>query len=207
VVATVLMATLVVGPFHLSRALGLDARVPSGWSCRPVPLVAAAHRRARRAARGPATAPAAPALVGLTAIAVGVELALALLPLRDARRPGLPRRRSWSPSPASYALFQAANNTAVMKTARSATRARPRRRPAQPGAEPGPRDRHGRCMGAVFALASGSHDPASAPPDALATGMRVTFAVGAALVAAGLALVALPRSLAASDPHGAALGA
>jgi hypothetical protein len=37
-VSTVMMATLVVGPFYLTRALGLDA-ASSGSSCRSVRLV------------------------------------------------------------------------------------------------------------------------------------------------------------------------
>ena len=37
-------------------------------------------------------------------------------------------------------------------------------------------------LGAVFALASGTRDITTAPPEAIATGMRVTFAVAAALI-------------------------
>lgn len=199
VVATVLMATLVVGPFYLSRALGLDARVV-GLVMSAGPAVAAltaapAGRLVDRYGTRRTSA------VGLTGIAAAC-LALASLSVTL----GVPGYVApIVVLTASYALFQTANNTAVMR----GVSARERGHVAgllnlarNLGLVTGTA-----VMGAVFALASGSHDPASAPPDALATGMRVTFAVGAALVAAGLALVALPRSLAASDPHGAALGA
>jgi hypothetical protein len=43
-------------------------------------------------------------------------------------------------------------------------------------------------MGAVFAVASGSADVATAGADAVAFGMRATFAVGAALIVIALAI-------------------
>jgi Na+/melibiose symporter-like transporter len=45
-------------------------------------------------------------------------------------------------------------------------------------------------MGAVFALASGAVDVATAPPAAAATGMRTTFGLAAALIVAALAITA-----------------
>ena len=45
-------------------------------------------------------------------------------------------------------------------------------------------------MGAVFAFASATVDVATAHPDAVATGMRVTFAVATALLVGALAIVA-----------------
>jgi len=95
---------------------------------------------------------------------------------------------------AGYALFQAANNTAVMRDV--------------------PRDRRGvissllnlsrnlglitgaSVMGAVFALASGASNVAAAPREAVATGMRITFAVAAALVVVALAVAIGARALA-----------
>jgi hypothetical protein len=43
-------------------------------------------------------------------------------------------------------------------------------------------------MGAVFALASGAIDVTTAHPDAVAAGMRITFAVATVLIVAALAL-------------------
>lgn len=43
-------------------------------------------------------------------------------------------------------------------------------------------------MGAVFALASGAADVTTAHPASVATGMRMTFAVAAILVAVALAI-------------------
>ncbi|MCE3225264.1 MAG: Major facilitator superfamily transporter, putative tetracycline resistance protein [Nitrospira sp.] len=44
-------------------------------------------------------------------------------------------------------------------------------------------------MGAIFAAASSTVDITTAPPDAVATGMRVTFAVAAILIGVALAIV------------------
>jgi Na+/melibiose symporter-like transporter len=43
-------------------------------------------------------------------------------------------------------------------------------------------------MGAIFAAASSTVDIATAPPDAVATGMRVTFAVAAVLILVALVI-------------------
>jgi hypothetical protein len=45
-------------------------------------------------------------------------------------------------------------------------------------------------MGAVFAFSSGTPDITAAHPEAIASGMRMTFAVAAALVIAALAIAA-----------------
>jgi hypothetical protein len=52
-------------------------------------------------------------------------------------------------------------------------------------------------MGAVFALASATTDIAMALPEAVATGMRITFAVAAMLIVAALAIAMGSRALAA----------
>ena len=93
---------------------------------------------------------------------------------------------------AGYALFQTANNTDVMTDI--------------------PRDRRGvisgmlnlsrnlglitgaSVMGAVFALASGTIDITTARPEAVAGGMRITFAVAAALIAVALAIAVGSRA-------------
>jgi len=108
-VAAVMMATLVVGPFHLTRALGLDlALVGLVMSIGPAVAALAGVPAGRLVDRF-----GAPRMVraGLAGLALG-SLALCAAPL------------SWGVPgyalplvllTASYALFQAANNTAVIK--------------------------------------------------------------------------------------------
>jgi hypothetical protein len=48
-------------------------------------------------------------------------------------------------------------------------------------------------MGAVFSFASGTGSATPAGPDAIAGGMRITFAVAAALIVAALAIAAAGR--------------
>ena len=43
-------------------------------------------------------------------------------------------------------------------------------------------------MGALFAVASAARDVAIAPPEAVAAGMRTTFAVAAIMIAVALAI-------------------
>src|SRR4029077_20073201 len=81
---------------------------------------------------------------------------------------------------AGYALFQAANNTAVM------TDIRPDQRGVKSGMLNLSRNlgliTGASAMGAVFALASATVDITTAGPDAVAAAMRVTFAVAAVLI-------------------------
>ena len=179
-VSTVVMATLVVGPFYLARALGLDAaRV--GLVLSVGPLVAAltgvpAGRLADRFGTARMTA------VGLVAMAAGALL-LALLPAAL----GIPGYVGAIVGITfGYALFQAANNTAVMSDVG----------PEQRGVVSGLLNLSrnlglitgASMMGAVFAFASASADIATAEPAAVATGMRATFGVAAILVVAALAI-------------------
>jgi len=189
-VSTVIMATLVVGPFYLSRALGLETAVV-GIVLSVGPVVAAltgvpAGRIVDRFGASRMT------VSGLAGMAVGCS-ALALGPVT-------PRIAGYVIPivviTASYALFQAANNTAVMTDVSADQRGvisgmlnLSRNLGLVTGAS---------VMGAVFALASRAGDFTTAPPDAVATGMRVTFAVAAALVVA--ALVIALGSLALSRP-------
>lgn len=177
-VTTVVMATLVVGPFYLSGALQLDAaRV--GLVMSTGPLVAAltgvpAGRLTDRFGAHHIS------LVGLMAMGMGSAL-LALLPVAF----GVPGYIiPLVIVTAGYALFQAANNTAVMSDIR----------PDQRGVTSGllGLSRNlglitgASVMGAVFAFGSAATDITTAGPQALAVGLRTTFAV-----AAGLILVAL----------------
>ena len=89
---------------------------------------------------------------------------------------------------AGYALFQTANNTAVM------TDISPDRRGVISGMLNLSRNlgliTGASVMGAVFAFASATTDITTARPAAVATGMRITFAVAAALIVVALAIVA-----------------
>ncbi len=181
-VATVMMATLVVGPFYLTRALGLDA-APVGLVLSVGPLVVAltavpAGRIADRFGAQRLTA------VGLLGMAAGSAM-LSLLPATL----GIPGYVApIVVVTAGYALFQTANNTAVMADVG----------PDQRGVISGMLNLSrnlglvtgASVMGAVFAFASTTVDVAAAHPDAVATGMRVTFAVATALLVVALAIVA-----------------
>ena len=94
---------------------------------------------------------------------------------------------------AGYALFQTANNTAVM------TDIRPDQRGVISGMLNLSRNlgliTGASVMGAVFALASATIDITTARPEAVATGMRITFAVAAMLIVVALAIAAGSRTL------------
>jgi MFS family permease len=85
-----------------------------------------------------------------------------------------------------YALFQTANNTAVM------TDIRPDQRGVISGLLNLSRNlgliTGASAMGAVFALASATIDITTAAPEAVATGMRITFAVAGVLIVVALAI-------------------
>ncbi len=177
-VSTVMMATLVVGPFYLSGALGLDAATV-GLVLSVGPLVAAlsgvpAGRITDRFGSQRTT------LAGLIGIAIG-SVSLSLLPSAL----GVPGYLApIAIITASYGVFQTANNTAAMADIRSDQRGvvsgmlnLSRNLGLITGAS---------AMGAVFSLAARTTDFTAAHPESVVTGMRVTFAV-----AAGLALVAL----------------
>jgi hypothetical protein len=95
---------------------------------------------------------------------------------------------------AGYALFQAANNTAVM------TDIRPDQRGVISGMLNLSRNlgliTGASVMGAVFALASATIDITTARPEAVAAGMRITFAVAAMLIVVALAIAVGSRALA-----------
>lgn len=111
----VVMATLVVGPFYLSGVLGLGAgRMGLAMAAGPVIAAAAgvpAGRAVDRIGAGPAM------LAGL----LGMELGACLLWLFPPATTGA-YVASLSVLTAGYALFQAANNTAVMAGASAAGR-------------------------------------------------------------------------------------
>lgn len=191
-VATVMMTTLVVGPFYLSRALGLDAAsVGIVMSVGPIVSVLTGIPAGRIVDRlgAPSTA-----LVGLLAMSAGV-VALAMLPSMSGIAGYVAAIAVLTPG---YQLFQAANNTAVMTGIASDRRGvvsgmlnLSRNLGLVTGAS---------VMGAVFAYASAASDVATAPPEAVAVGMRATFAVAALLVGTALVLALRHRARPSGTP-------
>jgi EmrB/QacA subfamily drug resistance transporter len=179
-VTTVVMATLVVGPFYLAGALALNA-ASVGLVMSSGPLVAAlAGVPAGRVVDNLGAHRAS--LLGLIAMALGCT-SLAVVPLSvGAVGYVIPLLVIT----AGYALFQAANNTAVMLNIGSEQRGviagllgLSRNLGLITGAS---------VMGAVFAFGSGSSSLLEAQPGAVAAGMRLTFAVAAALIAVAIAI-------------------
>ncbi len=189
-VSTVMMATLVVGPFYLAHALGL-ATVSVGVVLSAGPLVAAftgvpAGRLVDRFGTWRMT------LIGLVGMTCGAT-ALAMTPVSVGVLGYI------SPivlMTAGYAVFQAANNTSIMAAIDTDHR----------GVVAGllTLSRHlglitgASAMGAVFAFASASADVTTAAPEAVASGMRVTFAVAAILIVVALTVAVRSRAL---TPH------
>ncbi|MGH8351964.1 MAG: MFS transporter [Pseudomonas sp.] len=186
-VTTVMMATLVVGPFYLSGALALDAaRV--GLVMSSGPLVAAltgvpAGRIVDRLGTHRMT------IAGLSGMAAGASL-LSLLPTSFGVSGYIAPLVVVT---AGYALFQAANNTAVMADVRLDQRGvisgmlnLSRNLGLITGAS---------VMGAVFALGSATTTIMAAPPEAVAAGMRTTFAVAAVLIVVALAIAPASHAL------------
>ena len=187
-VATVMMATLVVGPFYLAHGLGLDA-VLVGLVLSVGPFVAAltgvpAGRIADSFGAQRMT------LAGLAAMATGC-LTLAVLPETFGIGGYL---LPMVVITIGYALFQTANNTAVMAEVQ----------PDQRGVISGLLNLSrnlglitgASALGAVFALASASVDIATARPEAVASGLRITFAVALVLISFALTIALGNRALA-----------
>jgi EmrB/QacA subfamily drug resistance transporter len=187
-VTTVVMATLVVGPFYLSGALALDAfRVGLVMSSGPVVAALTGVPAGRLVDRCGADRMTIAGLIGMAA-------GSSILPMMPTRF-GVPGYIApLVVITAGYALFQAANNTAVM------TNIRPDQRGVISGLLNLSRNlgliTGASVMGAVFALASGAIDITTARPEAVATGMRITFAVAAILIVGALAVAAGSRALA-----------
>lgn len=187
-VTTVMMATLVVGPFYLSRALQLDAAlVGLVMSVGPVISALSGVLAGRLVDRS-----GAPFMViaGLIAMAAG-SVALSVLPAMFGIAGYIAAIAVLTPG---YALFQAANNTAVMMDVRAEQRGLisgmlnlSRNLGLITGAS---------LMGAVFALASGTTDITTASPGAVATGMRITFFVAGVLIAMALTIAVGSHALA-----------
>ncbi|WP_280325290.1 MFS transporter [Pseudomonas sp. BN102] len=182
-VMTVMMATLVVGPFYLSGALALDAAgVGLAMSTGPVVAALAGVPAGRLVDRFGAQRMVGAGLIAMTAGSSTLPMLPASLGVFGYIAPLVVIT-------AGYALFQAANNTAVMADAR----------PDQRGVVSGLLNLSrnlglitgASAMGAVFALGAAATALNPEHPQAVAAGMHVTFAVAAVLI-----IVALVISLA-----------
>lgn len=193
VVSAVMMATLVVGPFYLVQGLSLDTGA-AGLVMSTGPLVAAitgwpAGRLVDRVgSRRVAFAGQLAVLFGAAALAAfgGHASSFAyVLPL--------------GVMTSGYALFQAANNTAVMAEVAVARRGvvsgllgLSRSVGLMTGAT---------VLGSVFALASGAAEIRDASAEQVVVAMRVTFAAAALLMAFALAVTRDARGRRESDEH------
>jgi len=181
-VTTVVMATLVVGPFHLSGALGLDAAgVGLVMSVGPAIAALAGVPAGRLVDRLGAQRMS---VVGLTVMATGA-VTLATLPASFGV-PGYVIPLAFVT--AGYALFQAANNTAIMTNVGADQRGvtsglltLSRNLGLITGAS---------VMGTVFAIGSATDDVLTASPASVAAGTRLTFVVAAMLILIALAITA-----------------
>ena len=191
-VSTVMMSTLVVGPFYLARALGLNEAMV-GIVMAVGPLIAILSGVPSGRAVDCWGAPSM-AIVGLIAMAAGA-FALCVLASMFGVAGYVAAIVVLTPG---YQLFQAANNTAVMANVH----------PDQRGVISGMLSLSrnlglitgASMMGTVFALASKTPDIATAHPEAVANAMRITFAVSAVLivVALAMAMAVASRALATS---------
>lgn len=173
-VTTVLMTTLVIGPFYLSQALGLNA-IGVGLVMSVGPLVAAltsvpAGRLADRFGARRMT------FAGLIAIALGCFL-LSVLPSSYGIGGYIAPMVVIT---LGYAVFQTANNTAVMANVQAEQRGvvsgllnLSRNLGLITGAS---------VLGAVFAMATATVDLSSAQPNVIASGLRLTFTVALGLM-------------------------
>lgn len=177
-VTTIMMATLVVGPFYLSQTLNLPAEwVGLAMSGGPVVAalcgVPAGYLVDRFGAKSMV-------IIGLSALTLGA-IALTMIPTAAG---------VWGyVAPvclmtAGYAIFQAANNTVMISTAGADQRGvvsgmlnLARNLGLMTGAS---------VMGAIFAFASASRDIQWATAAAISNGMQLTYAVAALLGATGL---------------------
>lgn len=179
-VGTVMMSTLVIGPFYLTGAQGLSpAAVGAVMAAGPVASICTGMLAGRMADRfGPSRMIAA----GLAGMAIG-SLALALLPGIWGLAGYMTGTVLIAPA---YQLFLAANSTSALvgvpaerRGAASGLLGLSRNLGLVTGAS---------AMATLFAFATGTSDPSTASAAALGTGLIVTFLVTTALLIAASAL-------------------
>lgn len=191
-VSTVMMATLVVGPFYLAYALGLHpALVGAVMSLGPILAALSGVFAGRLVDRFGAPQSVT---VGLIGMAVGTA-ALATLPERFGLAGYGVAIALLTPA---YQLFQAANNTAIMQDVGANQRGvvsgmltLSRNLGLITGAA---------ALGALFALASGTNDGATASADAVTAGLRTTFIVATLLILVALGIATARRAVAQPAP-------
>lgn len=191
-VTTVMMATLVVGPFYLSGALGLDpSHVGLVMSSGPIIAALTGAPAGRLVDRLGASRMGIAGLIGMV---IGAST-MALLPTGF----GIPGYVAPLVAiTSSYALFQASNNTAVM------TNIRPDQRGAISGMLNLSRNlgliTGASVMGIVFAMGASTANLLTAPPSSVESGMRLTFAVAAGLILLALAIAFASQALSNRTP-------
>lgn len=178
IVSTVMMATLIVGPFYLNKVIGLGPAA-TGLVLAVGPVVAAmagipAGRMvdrfgAERAALGGLAALAAGA-AALSVVPAAIGIAGYVVPI--------------AAMTVGYGLFQAANSTKIMMGASATERglisgvlSLSRNLGLVTGAS---------AMGAIFAWATAVRDVVMASPGAIVSGMHSTFAVAVVLLVGSL---------------------
>lgn len=193
-VFSVMVATLVVGPFYLARGAGLDAgMVGLVMAIGPVMSAVTGIPAGRLVDRFGARRIA---ILGLGAMALGTA-ALALLPPVFGLLAYVAALIIITPG---YQMFQAANNTAVMagvsqekRGVTSGMLTLSRNLGLITGAA---------ALGAVFAAAAGTADMAQASAAQVEAGLRATFLIAAGLI--GCALVAVAAASAQTKRGGSA---
>jgi len=180
IISTVIMATLVVGPFYLSRTLGLDATlVGLVMSAGPLAAAVSGVPSGRGVDRFGARRMTVAGLVGAATGCFILSMTPASLGISGYLVPLVVIT-------ASYALFQTANNTAIMAAIAADQRgvisgllSLSRNLGLITGAS---------LLGAVFTFAAATTDITMARPEAVGAGMRITFAVAAVLVVVALGI-------------------
>ena len=192
-VTTVVMATLVVGPFYLSGAFALDAaRVGLVMSSGPIVAALTGVLAGRSVDWFGAQRLT---IVGLIGMAAGSSI----LPMVPTSFGVLGYIAPLMVITAGYALFQAANNTAVMTTIR----------PDQRGVISGLLNLSrnlglitgASVMGTLFALGSAAANRMASPPEAAVAGMRITFAVATVLIVVAMAIASVSHALSRHAVH------
>jgi EmrB/QacA subfamily drug resistance transporter len=179
-ITTVVMATLVVGPFYLAGALLLDAaRVGLVMTSGPIVAALVGAPAGRLVDRFGAFRVSITGLVGMLLGAITMPLLPTELGI-----PGYIAPLVFMT--AGYALFQAANNTAIMTSSTTVDRGvisgvlnLSRNLGLITGAS---------LMGGVFALGADAINILTANPTSVVVGMRLTFAVAASLVFVALSI-------------------